>query len=394
MNDESLDRTPTGRPEWLRSNGTQTTFVAIASVLCLAVAGCGSSPQSSGKKVKFSSEKYGVPASPKVVADGQSVPVGGGRQMVGKPYKVAGKWYKPRHDPNYTKVGMASWYGPTFHGRMTANGEVFDRNRLSAAHTTMPLPSYAKVTNLENGRSIIVRVNDRGPFHGNRVIDLSERVATMLDFKRNGTAKVKVDYVGPARLDGRDHDFLMASYEGPGAVTPGGTMPGTLLARAPTPPAAVSGPAPVPRDRPYDVPVQVARASAGASSTITAAFDPALAFEASEKTVQIASANTFVPQVQAALSAAAPASTPANRPAAEPSATQPADQPAASSQPQLAPGPGILGVLPVDAPAPAFAPGGAVSSYAANIRIAATHALAMQSNTGLSLRQLTVAAVE
>ena len=113
-----------------------------------------------------------------MVAAGKPVPKGGGRYVVGKKYKIAGKWYYPKHEPNYKKTGLASWYGPTFHGRKTANGEIFDRNALTAAHTTMPLPSYARVTNVNNGRSMIVRVNDRGPFHGNRVIDLSERVAT------------------------------------------------------------------------------------------------------------------------------------------------------------------------------------------------------------------------
>ena len=198
------------------------------------------------------------------------MPKGGGRYMVGKPYKVAGKWYRPKDDPNYTSVGLASWYGPTFHGRKTANGEVFDRNALTAAHTTMPLPSYARVTNLKNGRSMIVRVNDRGPFHGNRTIDLSERVAEMLDYKSKGVAKVKVEYVGRARMDGKDEAFLLASYNGPGSVNPGGTMPGTMLAQA-SPPVHV-GPAPVPRTRPYDV---LLASNNSFSNTVTAAFDPA-----------------------------------------------------------------------------------------------------------------------
>ena len=101
--------------------------------------------------------------SPKVVADGEPVPRGGGTFKLGNPYTINGRTYYPAHDPAYRAEGIASWYGRDFHGRQTANGEVYDMNAISAAHPTMPLPSYARVTNLENGRSIIVRVNDRGP---------------------------------------------------------------------------------------------------------------------------------------------------------------------------------------------------------------------------------------
>jgi rare lipoprotein A len=279
----SLPLAPEGASGVLSRHRSALTVAAV-SVLCLTLAACGSSPD--GKKVKFSESKYGVPASPRVVKNGKPVPKGGGRYMVGKPYKVAGKWYRPKDDPNYTSVGLASWYGPTFHGRKTANGEVFDRNALTAAHTTMPLPSYARVTNLKNGRSMIVRVNDRGPFHGNRTIDLSERVAEMLDYKSKGVAKVKVEYVGRARMDGKDEAFLLASYNGPGSVNPGGTMPGTMLAQA-SPPVHV-GPAPVPRTRPYDV---LLASNNSFSNTVTAAFDPADAFESGERAVQLASLN-------------------------------------------------------------------------------------------------------
>src|SRR6478736_1548599 len=141
--------------------------------------------------------KYGVSPSPKVIADGQPVPKGGGREMVGKAYTVAGRTYVPNETPRSSE-GLASWYGSNFHGRMTANGEVFDRDSIAAAHTTMPLPSYARVTNLENRRSVIVRVNDRGPYHANRIMDVSEGVAEALEIKRTGTARVQVDYVGRA----------------------------------------------------------------------------------------------------------------------------------------------------------------------------------------------------
>jgi len=119
-------------------------------------------------------------------------------QKIGRPYQVAGRTYVPARQDDYDRTGVASWYGPKFHGRRTANGEHFDMNALSAAHTTLPLPSLVRVTNLGNGRSIIVRVNDRGPFVNNRLIDLSRAAAQELGYLRQGTARVRVQYVGPA----------------------------------------------------------------------------------------------------------------------------------------------------------------------------------------------------
>ncbi len=130
----------------------------------------------------FSQKKYGH-ASPKMIADGQPVPKGGGQYLVGHPYNVAGHTYVPSEMSSYTAVGMASWYGAAFHGRRTANGEVYDMGSITAAHPTMPLPSYARVTNLSNGYSVIVRVNDRGPYHGGRVMDVSSRAADVLGFQ-------------------------------------------------------------------------------------------------------------------------------------------------------------------------------------------------------------------
>jgi rare lipoprotein A len=111
---------------------------------------------------------------------------------VGKPYQVAGVWYYPREDFDYDETGIASWYGPDFHGKLTANGEAFDQNAVSAAHKTLPMPSVVRVTNLENGRSLVIRVNDRGPFANGRIIDLSRRAAQLLGYEANGTAKVRV----------------------------------------------------------------------------------------------------------------------------------------------------------------------------------------------------------
>lgn len=160
--------------------------------------------------------------SPLVALAGEEIPRGGGRYHVGKTYSIGGKWYQPEENPFYSETGLASWYGDNFHGRMTANGEVFDAGALTAAHPTLPLPSYVRVTNLANDRSVIVRVNDRGPFSGSRLIDVSERAADMLGFHRRGTAKVRVDYVERAPTDGDDTQFLLATYSEDRSSTPAG----------------------------------------------------------------------------------------------------------------------------------------------------------------------------
>lgn len=115
-----------------------------------------------------------------------------GTFKVGNPYDIYGVTYTPRETYNFTETGIASWYGPQFHGKHTANGEIFDMNELTAAHRTLQLPSFVRVTNLENGRSLIVRVNDRGPYKRGRVMDLSKRAAELLGYKDKGTAKVKL----------------------------------------------------------------------------------------------------------------------------------------------------------------------------------------------------------
>ena len=116
-----------------------------------------------------------------------------GEYKVGKPYEVAGTWYYPKEDWEYRETGIASWYGPGFHGKHTANGEIYNENDVTAAHPTLPMPTMVQVTNLENGRSIKVRINDRGPFANNRIIDLSRRSAQLLDIERAGTARVLVE---------------------------------------------------------------------------------------------------------------------------------------------------------------------------------------------------------
>ncbi len=197
--------------------GPLKTHALVALVGFAALAGCAQQPsQQQRSRIERSSTEYFPEgrygrASPRLVADDRPVPRGGGQLLVGRPYTIAGKRYFPTDRPLQTQTGMASYYGGAFHGRKTANGEIFDMTSISAAHPTMPLPSYARVTNTRNGSSIIVRVNDRGPYHGGRVMDVSQRVAEALDFKRAGTATVRVDYIGKASLGGSDDRKLMAT---------------------------------------------------------------------------------------------------------------------------------------------------------------------------------------
>ena len=120
---------------------------------------------------------------------------------IGKPYQVAGIWYYPADASDYDEVGLASWYGAQFHGGQTANGEQFDMDRVGAAHKTLPLPSYVEVTALDSGRTLLVRINDRGPFVSNRIIDLSRRSAQLLGIERSGVSRVRVRRVNPSDSD-------------------------------------------------------------------------------------------------------------------------------------------------------------------------------------------------
>ena len=217
-------------------------------------------PAETSNVTKFSSKTFGVKGSPRVTTT-RGVRKGGGRYQIGKPYTIRGIKYYPKLDPNLRQTGLASWYGPNFHGRLTANGEVYDQYGLSAAHPTMPLPSYAKVTNLENGSSVTVRVNDRGPFSKNRVIDLSARAAQLLGYTKQGVAKVKVEYAGKAPLHGLDEKTLMASYS-PGRVDQNSipALPGrdVVLAQAQTQttaqPIKITAPVPTARTQNTNVP--------------------------------------------------------------------------------------------------------------------------------------------
>ena len=232
----------------LLQRGRTKLLLALLALATLGFAGCAQQPQqlaASHGKEYFPSSKYG-PISRRVIADGQPIPHGGGQYLVGKPYTVAGQTYYPS-ERHITQIGNASWYGDAFHGRLTANGEIYDRNGFTAAHPTLPLPSYARVTNLRNNTSMIVRVNDRGPYASNRIMDLSGGVADALDIKRSGTARVKVEYVAPASLAGSEDAKLLATLRvnGP-AQWPG--EPVTTVAAA-APPVRVAALPPYDADR-------------------------------------------------------------------------------------------------------------------------------------------------
>jgi rare lipoprotein A len=218
---------------------------------CLVLANCASS----GKFASRVDPKYGVSSSPRVVALGDPVPKGGGTYRVGKPYTVGGRVYVPEEDVNYREEGLASWYGDDFHGRLTANGEVFDMASLTAAHPTLPMPCYARVTNLGNGKSLIVRVNDRGPYHGNRLIDVSNRAAELLEFKNNGVARVRVEYVGRAPLEGDDDRQLIATLRtGVPAPSPSMVRVASVRPFVPEIPGRrIRGEVPMPEGRPYSL---------------------------------------------------------------------------------------------------------------------------------------------
>lgn len=167
---------------------TTTKFIRLVS-LCLFVAACSSTGGVfTGGGSKGPSGRY--PNDDELPKGSQGV-----ERKIGKPYKIAGVWYYPKEQPGYDEVGVASWYGKDFHGKKTANGEYFNMNALTAAHKTLPLPTFVKVTNLQNGRSIILRVNDRGPFVGTRLIDVSRRAAQLLGFQKQGTTRVRIQAV-------------------------------------------------------------------------------------------------------------------------------------------------------------------------------------------------------
>jgi rare lipoprotein A len=211
---------------WLRP------FSAIAAtVLILLLSGCAGRPQ--------------APSTGEPAAHPQGV------YKTGQPYQVNGVWYYPSDDLTYDETGIASWYGPNFQEKFTANGEVFDQNAVSAAHKTLPLPCVVQVTNLDNGRTIEVRVNDRGPFVGTRIIDLSRRAAQLLGFEQAGTAKVRVKVLVPESIQAasiaRAGSGAVAAAEAPSAAPRAAIVAEALSApnaRPGTPPPTASPPPP------------------------------------------------------------------------------------------------------------------------------------------------------
>jgi rare lipoprotein A len=234
-----------------RARCSRARWGAIGAV-CVVLTGCSGSD-----RLGRVDPRYGVSSSARLVAPGEAIPKGGGVYRVGVPYTVAGRTYVPTDDPHYAAEGVASWYGEDFHGRLTANGEIFDMQSLSAAHPTLPMPSYVRVTNKSNSRSVIVRVNDRGPYRSDRLIDVSVRTAVMLGFFGSGLAPVRVEYIGPAPLEGSDDNMLAATLrEGTPAPAPELSAVRVSSTR-PYVPAAAAGPVlrnvPLPQDRPYSL---------------------------------------------------------------------------------------------------------------------------------------------
>jgi rare lipoprotein A len=221
------------------------TFVLLSAALALA--GCSSNSSKLSKKYSIARNSKGERLDG-FEGKGSSyyrgsgpIPKGGGRYFVGKPYSIAGRRFVPAEQPGYDRKGTASWYGEAFHRRKTSNGEYFDMAMLTAAHPTLPLPSYARVTNLANGRTIVVRINDRGPFVGTRIIDLSKKSADALNFRSVGKANVRVQWIGNAPVNDQGQHLAMMNRK----VQQGASM-NTLI-------AAADGPA-----RGADADVQVA----------------------------------------------------------------------------------------------------------------------------------------
>lgn len=222
--------------------------MVVPALMVLALGGCGSA-------------KVGAPDTSR------------GSYKVGKPYVIAGRTYYPAEDWSYRESGVASWYGPGFHGNLTANGEPYNQNLPSAAHRTLPMPSMVRVTNLGNGRSTVVRVNDRGPFARDRIIDLSKAAAVELDMTRAGTANVRVELLEPesrivkdvAMGGGSAADQLAAIRNPPAQPAP------VMVASAPPPPPSEPSPAFVPMAPLPQQPVVPVAAPASAPPTVVPA---------------------------------------------------------------------------------------------------------------------------
>lgn len=363
-------------------------FVVSLAVL---LAGCASVSKIAGLS--------GVEPVERVVGPHDPVTPGGGRYQVGKAYSIGGRTYVPKEDPNYDSVGLASWYGGDYHhGTRTANGEVYDRTAISAAHPTLPLPSYARVTNLRTGRSLIVRVNDRGPYAANRIIDMSEKTSELLGMKGTGIDKVRVQYVGRAGLGGSDTRVLAATLRGPGIIPAGEermlvaqadlpigprrtpapgvppvmAAPPVMVASAMPIPSRMAPPAAAPMRTAAIVPTPIQRPGT------TAGLSAPRAFAAMPDAFSIDLAGVDGTALRAAAKAA-----PQQRPASSSADVIAAELPVASGAP--------LSILPVGgdkvSAAPIAAPSGR-TSFAAESRIVAAHALFAGLGEGEALARL------
>ncbi len=328
----------------------------LVATTALSLSGCSS--------VKQLTHMSSVEPVERVVGPHDKVTPGGGRYQVGAPYSVGGRTYVPRENPQLDEVGYASWYGGEYHhGTRTANGEVYDRDSISAAHPTMPLPSYARVTSLDTGRSIIVRVNDRGPFARGRIVDLSERTANLLDIKGRGVSRVRIQYVGRAGLAGSDQRTLMASLRGPGLMP--GAEDRVMVASADLP----AGPrrAPTPAAAPVQAPTLVADARGAVPTNVLLQKRPPLPTSARAiAATQDASAFELAGVAPARL-APTVTRTPLPKPAATSAEVIEAEMPGASGAP--------MSLVPLPHASPRYdtsaLPTGQHASYAAETRVSA-----------------------
>jgi rare lipoprotein A len=217
---------------------------ALAAALALSVAACSTAPVPAPAPLP----RPAPPPAPEPV----QLPPSAGVYKIGEPYQIDNVWYYPREQPDYDETGIASWYGPNFYGKRTANGEIYSGDALTAAHKTLPMPVNVRVTNLDNGKSIIVRVNDRGPYARGRIIDLSRHAAELLDVVQSGTARVRVTYVGRADLTpgGAPAPETPPAIANALPAVPAGQVASSALPTVPGAPVE----APV-RERPLPVPV-------------------------------------------------------------------------------------------------------------------------------------------
>ena len=250
--------------------------LAVAALACASLAACATPLPTRLPPTASTAKPYSGPPAP-----GST----NGLRGTAKPYQIKGIWYYPKVDPDYDERGIGSWYGEQFHNRRTANGEIFDMDVPSAAHKTLPLPSIVEVTNLDNGRKMQVRVNDRGPFIDGRIIDLSKAAAEQLGYGRAGVARVRVRYVGPAGKTPFDQRLMIASAPSPAEPRPeqryapppkarvyaGGLPPAQPAYAAPPPPKAAD-PDYVPYAPPSPAPVVPAEAAPAPASVPTSAY--------------------------------------------------------------------------------------------------------------------------